>query len=316
MRFRRGFQALSALLLWCAPVGAADESAVRDYIRMVEDRFAAAQVRRDVPAMMELYADDVVVFPPGEGPVSGKSAVRQWRERALAAAPRIAREQFEMADLEVCGDLAVETGNVSVQEEAPGSSVARRTPYITVWKRQNDGSWKVQKDMWNDGPGAGGTASAAATPPPAPAAPSPLPAPASPPAVSPPPPLPAPPPDFFAMPDPRRLSDGFVRNIADQLRARAGKIRSLDASNASEAEREAAIRRADREIQTLVRDIGWIDVKRFGVATACDAAFIVTRSGDSALIRSAVPKMGDLQTSAESVACYRGALEAYERLPR
>ena len=315
MRFRRGLRVLSAVLLGCAaPLGAADEPAVRDFIRLAEERFAAAQVRRDVPAMMEIYADDAVVFPPGEGPMAGKPAVMRWRIRALAAAPRLAREQFEMASLDVCGDLAVETGSVSVQEEAPGASaVTSRTPYITVWKRQGDGSWKIQKDIWNHGPGAAGIVSAA---PPAAAGPaSPLPAPVPAPAPQP-PPLPAAPSDYIPIPDPRPLSDGFVRNVGDQLRARAGKIRSLEASRAGATEREAAIRRADRELQALIRDVGWIDVGRFGVATACNAAYIVEKSGNPALIKAAVPQMRDLQSNEESVDCYRRALEAYEKLPR
>lgn len=316
MRFRRWFQALAVVVLGgVALPGAADESAVRDFIRLAEDRFAAAQVRGDVAAMMEIYADDVVVFPPGEGPVSGKPAVLRWRTRALSSAPRIAREQFEMGSLDVCGDLAVETGRASVQEEASGASVVPiRTPYITVWKRQQDGSWKIQKDMWNPGSGASGPPSSTPMRPEGSGVASPAPAPAG--AAVSPPPLPASPPDYIPIPDSRRLSDGFVRSIGDQLRARAGKIRSLEASNASQAERESAIRRADRELQTLIRDVGWIDVGRFGVTTACNAAFIVEKSGDPALIKAAVPQMKDLQSSDESVACYRRALEAYEKLPK
>lgn len=318
MRLRGGLRALAAVALGCAArLVAADESAVRDYIRLAEDRFADAQVRRDVPAMMEVYADDVVVFPPGEGPVSGKAAVTRWRTRALALAPRISREQFETASLDVCGDLAVETGSVAIQEEASGApAVVNRTPYITVWKRQEDGSWKVRKDIWNHGPGSSAASGSSARAETAGSEP-PLAAPAAAsPAPPSPPPSPAPPPDFIPIPDPRRLSEGFIRNIGDQLRARAGKIRSLEASNASESAREAAIRRADRELQTVIRDVGWIDVGRFGVATACNAAFIVEKSGDPALIRAAVPHMKDLQSNAESVAFYRRALEAYDKLPK
>jgi len=128
--------------------------------------------------------------------------------------------------------------------------------------------------------------------------------------------MPAAPPDYIPIPDPRPLSDGYVRTIGDQLRSRAGKIRSLEASQASEAAREAAIRRADRELQTIIRDVGWIDVGRFGVPAACSAAFIVEKSGDPALIKAAVPQMKDLQSNEESVDCYRRALEAYEKLPK
>ena len=57
-------------------------------------------------------------------------------------------------------------------------------------------------------------------------------------------------------------------------------------------------------------------MSRFGVATSCNAAFIVERSGDAVLIKSAVPWMKDLQSNEEGAACYRSALEAYEKLSR
>lgn len=311
MKPRRWLWAAVCLLGVAGSLRAADDAAVRELIRQARERLAAAQVRRDVPAMMEVYADNAVVFPPGEGPLSGKPAVARWRTTTLASARTTVRERFETGSLDVCGDLAVETGIASVQQEASGASpVTIRTPYMTVWKRQEDGSWKILKDMGNRGPGSGGMVSvtapeAAASPVPtttraAAGAPLPLAAPS----------------DFIPIPDARPLSDGFVRNIGDQIRARAAKIRSLEASNASEEVRQAAIRRADRELQVLIRDVGWIDVYRFGVPTACNAAFIVERSGDPALIKSAVPLMKDLQSNEESAACYRSAREAYERLPK
>ena len=327
MTLRRGAPALAIVLLaWVCPVRAADDVAVREAIRTTEERFARADVKGDVSAMMEAYAEDAVIFPPGEDPVSGKRAVAQWMTKMHAASPKVAREQFEMASLDICEDFAVETGSIAMQLEESGSASAARAPYMTVWKRQADGSWKIQKDIWNrPGPGAPVPLTAisvsreAAPAPvaPAPAVSAPV-APAPPAAtVSPlPPPMVAPPSDFIPIPDARPLSTGYVRTIGDQLRARAEKIRSLEASHADEQTRLAAIRRADHELQTLIRDVGWIDVGRFGVATACNAAFIVERSGDSALIKSAVPLMKDLQSNEESVACYTGALHAYEKLPR
>jgi ketosteroid isomerase-like protein len=330
MTLRRVTPALAIVLLaWVCPLQAADETAVRDAIRTAEERFARAHIKGDVPAMMEVYADDAVIFPPGEGAVSGKRAVAQWMTRMQATSPRMAREQFETASLDVCEDFAVETGNIAMQFETPGTVPATmRAPYVTEWKRQADGSWKIQKDIWNH-PGSGAPVAAApvspeaspapvppAAPAPPAAAPAPAPAPA-PAAASPlPPPMVAPPSDFIPIPDARPLSDGFVRTIGDQLKTRAGKIRSLEASHADEQTRLAAIRRADHELQTLIRDVGWIDVGRFGVTTACNAAFIVERSGDSALIKSAVPLMKDLQSNDESVACYTAARQAYDRLPR
>jgi ketosteroid isomerase-like protein len=322
MRLREGLPAAALVFLaGVAALPAADEAAVRDSIRATEEKLARADVKGDVAARLDTYAEDAVIFPPGEDPVSGKRAVAQFVTRMQATSPKIAREQFEIASLDVCEDFAVETGSIAMQLEAPGTAfVTTRVPYMTVWKRQADGSWKIQKDMWNHGgagvpattiPAARETHTAPAAPPPA--APTPAPAPAA--ASVLPPPM-APPADYLSIPDPRPLSDGFVRTIGDQLRARAAKIRSLEGSHADEQTRLAAIRRADRELQTLIRDVGWIDVTRFGVTASCNAAFIVERSGDPALIKSAVPWMKDLQSNEESVACYAGALAAYEKLPR
>jgi len=318
MRLRVGVPAAALILLaGNASLHAADDAGVRDAIRVAEERFARAEMAGDVDGMMEIYAEDAVLFPPGEDPIAGKNAATSWMRRRHLPAATISREQFQTSDLDVCADLAVETGTVTRQREAPGNAPTTiGTPYIAVWKRQSDGSWRIQKDMWS-GPGSAGSTAALPTPrddgaAPVPATPAPAASPASP--VMPPPM--APPPDFLSIPDPRPLSEGFVRTIGDQLRARAGKIRALEDARSGEEARRAAIRRADRELQALIRDVGWIDVGRFGVATSCDAAFIVAESGDGILLKSTLPWMKDLQTNPEGAACYAKALDAYGKLPR
>ena len=300
----RPLLAVICLLTAAVPLVAAPEPAdpgIAEAIRQVEERLAHAVAARDAAAAIDAYADDVVLYPSGEEPIRGRSAVRRWLGRRMSSPPRIAREQFETATLETCGDLAVETGAVAAEEESGGSRRTRRTPRLAVWKRQNDGTWKISKEAF------GGEGSPAVVPAGAAEAPA---APAEPPRV-----IVMQPTDVVPIPDPRPLSDGFVRTISDRLRSRAARIRSLQASgNGGEALR-AAISKADRELQTTIRDVGWIDVARFGVGTSCDAAFIVSESGDPALVRSAVPWMKDLQTNPEAGACYARALDAYEKLP-
>src|SRR5437764_4039952 len=86
-----------------APVRAADDAAVREEIRAAEERFSRADIRRDVTGILQIYADDVVFFPPGEPPLSGRSAVSRWMSRSRGFG-RIVREQFEIASLDVCLD--------------------------------------------------------------------------------------------------------------------------------------------------------------------------------------------------------------------
>ena len=316
----RSILAAFCFLAAAAPVFAAAgtaDPAVAEVIRRADDAFARADAAGDVSAAMEAYAEDVVFFPSGGGAVYGRTALRRWFERR-ASARRGAREQVETASLDACGDLAVETGAIAVEDTSGGAAL--RTPRFAVWKRQANGAWKIEKEMWGGSgpavPPAALAASPAGAPPPSSAAASMPPAPAAAPAAAvevPEPTRLAPPTDVVPIPDPRGLSDGYVRTVGDRLRSRAAKIRALEPKG-GEALR-AAISRADRDLQSVIRDVGWVDVGRFGVAVSCDAAFIVAQSGDAALIRSAVPWMKDLETNPEGAACYQPALEAYRKLP-
>ncbi len=192
--------------------------------------------------------------------------------RAQAVPPH--RAGFETRNVEVCGDLAVETGRV-------GSS-----DYVSVWRRQPDGGWKFLGDLREAGstsdviPGV-----ASSTVPPAPAE------------------------ETIPIPDPRDLSDGFVRTIQDSLRAHARRLRSGGGAD--------AVAKADRYLRATIRDIGWINVLRFGVPTACDAAFIVSRSSDPPLMRAALPLIEkDLKNAEGGAGCAQEAIDAYEALTR
>ena len=278
-------------------------------IGSAEETLAQAESRRDAAAILDVLADDVTLFPPGEAPVSGKEDASRWLARRPSSS--VSHERLKASAVEVCGEYAIESGT-AVPEAPPGAGAvtAAGTRYVSIWRRGADDSWKLRQTMWTRFSSAGARSAEAAAPVPAP-----LPATAAPPAaVQPVPPIPPPPPsDYLPIPDPRSLSDGFVRTIADQLRGRVSKIRSLQGAGGGDAAR-AEIAKADRELQALIRDVGWIDVGRFGVRASCNAAFIVSVSGDPLLIRSTVPRMGDLQSNAEGEACYVAAYEAYRKL--
>jgi hypothetical protein len=109
-----------------------------------------------------------------------------------------------------------------------------------------------------------------------------------------------------AMPPPRELSDGFVRSIQDELRRRA---RQSDAGDGEKIQGNAAY------LKDLVQDIGWIDIRRFGVPASCNAVRIVLKSGDRAFLAAALPKMErDLKNSDEGRECYEAAEQALAKM--
>ena len=50
-------------------------------------------------------------------------------------------------DLWLDGDTAYETGKYSYKYQENGQPVTEQGRYVTIWKRQTDGSWKIISDM-------------------------------------------------------------------------------------------------------------------------------------------------------------------------
>jgi ketosteroid isomerase-like protein len=270
-----------------------EADSVRKAIEVEEAKFARAEMRGDLDAMTQMYSDADL----------GKEAVAARFARFRNSSASLVSERFEMTSLDVCGDLAVESGEIVTQLETSARSTSTdRARYLSVWRHRPDGTWKVARGLWS--PTAVSEDPPIGSPEPRPT--SELAAPAAA-AV---PPTPA---DFVPIPDARSLSDGFVRTIQDNLKSTAHRLRSL-AGSAPEKQRKAAAK-ADRDLQALIRDVGWIDVGRFGVLSSCDAAYIVSRSGDLALMRATLPLMEkDLNHSGNDPLCYKKALEAYQAL--
>jgi predicted enzyme related to lactoylglutathione lyase/ketosteroid isomerase-like protein len=108
-------------------------------------------------------------MPPGKDFTRGQ----QQREKVLDEAAKAMsgwqvieyKENFE--ELEIFGDTAIEWGTMSGAMRAkspPGAVVTTAYKVMRVLKRQPDGSWKIHRTIWNDGPGkSNGIANAAAS---------------------------------------------------------------------------------------------------------------------------------------------------------
>ena len=96
-----------------------------------------------------LYADDAIVLPPEAAVVKGNAAIKEFWSGMAAFKPtdwKLATEEVE-----VHGDVAIETGTYSLKLTPPGAkeAIADNGKYMVVWKRQSDGSWKIYRDMYS-----------------------------------------------------------------------------------------------------------------------------------------------------------------------
>ena len=100
--------------------------------------------------MFGYVADDVLLMPPGEAAVRGKSAMRDWYAAFLA---QYSTSSLILSDCEVfVGDRwAVELGTYEwgLTPRAGGAALVDRGNYMQVWRSQSDGQWRFEREIWN-----------------------------------------------------------------------------------------------------------------------------------------------------------------------
>ena len=136
-----------------AQTEAVDREAVAEELLDLSRAWSDAVASGDMEAVLSYWADDAVMMAPGQPPIRGKAAIRDYL-MATGDIPgfRIRWEPLE-AHVSASGDLAylIERNEITVTDST-GAPVTEYNKVVTVWERQEDGSWKNVVDMWNADP--------------------------------------------------------------------------------------------------------------------------------------------------------------------
>ena len=145
--FMRIPSASALVMTLVLPFGAAASEAE---IRAASDAWDRAYNAADVEALAVLYADDAVSMAPGAPASIGRDAIRADLEGFLEG--NEARHTTEIQQIVVDGDLAVERANYAHDfTPAGGALTEERGKHVVVYRRGEDGSWKVLWEIWNEG---------------------------------------------------------------------------------------------------------------------------------------------------------------------
>ncbi|MGH7629000.1 MAG: YybH family protein, partial [Gemmatimonadales bacterium] len=129
-----------------AALSAEDEAAVR----AVSAEWARAASAGDYNAVGALYASNATLLPPMEPAAEGAAAKKYWVDFGNAFSGPI---QLTPTAVDGRGDLAYDVGTYRMTV-TPKKAGAKPLPteegkYITVLKKDADGSWKIVYDMWS-----------------------------------------------------------------------------------------------------------------------------------------------------------------------
>ena len=101
----------------------------------------------DASLIASLFASDGVLLSRNGKFFKGPEQIFQRQKTVMESAGKGVKATVTTVDLWLDGDLAYETGKYSYKFQEKGQPVTEEGRYVTIWKRQSDGSWKIASDM-------------------------------------------------------------------------------------------------------------------------------------------------------------------------
>jgi ketosteroid isomerase-like protein len=126
----------------------------REAILEIDKHWARAALEgRDIEYILSFWSDDAKVFVPGQPVIIGKTAIRQFIQNSLAMPGFSIRWETSEVVVSADGSLAYATGtNKMTVNDSQGKKITMNGKAVTVWRKDESGSWKCVIDIWNDDP--------------------------------------------------------------------------------------------------------------------------------------------------------------------
>jgi ketosteroid isomerase-like protein len=139
---------LGALAICGVGSTAADKSSEVAAIHAVDQVWLKAYNSGDVSTVVNQYAEDAVLLPPGAPSASGRAAIRAYFEKDIAAS---AKDGFKFSlgaspGGGVSGDMGWASGTYALKDRA--GHVVDTGKYLSVSVKK-DGKWLYLRDTWN-----------------------------------------------------------------------------------------------------------------------------------------------------------------------
>jgi uncharacterized protein (TIGR02246 family) len=120
---------------------------VRSAIDKGNAQWIEAWDKADASLIAALFADDGVQLGRNGKFSKGPQQVLERMKTVLESAGKGVKATVTAVDLWLDGETAYETGTYSYKHQENGKPVTDEGRYVTIWKRQSDGAWKIVMDM-------------------------------------------------------------------------------------------------------------------------------------------------------------------------
>lgn len=121
-----------------------------ELLRKSDNEYASFTASQDIEKWITLYDDQAKLYPAGNSPVAGLENIKE-HGNGFGSLQEFSVE-FELLDIEISNDgtMGYTTNHLILSyTNSDGARVTTSGPDFHVWKRQEDGSWKILIDIWN-----------------------------------------------------------------------------------------------------------------------------------------------------------------------
>jgi ketosteroid isomerase-like protein len=138
-------------LAGCQPPanGAGDTAADEAAIKVAGADWDKSYNAGNADSILERYADDAVLMPPGAPAVNGAAAMKEYLKKDMteaAAGGVVLAIDTSRAALAVSGDFAWRSGTFALRDR--NGATLDTGKWLEVW-RKADGKWRIVRDIWN-----------------------------------------------------------------------------------------------------------------------------------------------------------------------
>ena len=138
------------LFVSCTTSESGNMEADLELLRESNNQYATFTASQDIEKWIKLYDDQAILYPAGSSPIQGLDKIQE-HGNGFASLQGFGVE-FELVNIEVSNDgtMGYTTNHLTLSyTNSDGDKVTTSGPDFHVWKRQEDGSWKIVIDMWN-----------------------------------------------------------------------------------------------------------------------------------------------------------------------
>jgi ketosteroid isomerase-like protein len=139
---------ICVLLVGCKPPERFDAAAVQAKIDAMSKSSAQASLRGDPAAAASYYDENAVMLPANMPMVKGRAGIEKTMRGWMESGWKMKEFTTATISVEGAGDYAVQLGRYFQTFDVSGKVVADTGKFVTVWKKQMDGSWKMAYDIW------------------------------------------------------------------------------------------------------------------------------------------------------------------------